>query len=105
GAIVDAYASTLKTETVRNELRRLEALWMHATTDIDRARIARDAELLADRTEENLPGAPQDRARTNLRPGEQASATPATSFDATADERARELMSRAKHLFDSAADG
>jgi hypothetical protein len=42
--------------------------------------VARDADLLADRVEESLPGAPQDRARTNLYPGEQPSATPPNNY-------------------------
>src|SRR5258706_16112375 len=61
----EVYAGRLKTEEVKNELRRIEERWLRAGTDIERARVARDAELLADRTEENLPGAPTDWKRTN----------------------------------------
>jgi hypothetical protein len=53
---------------------------MRATNDIDRAKIARDAELLADRAEENLPGAPQSWRRTNLFAGEDERSTPATTY-------------------------
>src|SRR5690348_3881120 len=64
--LVEWYAGQTKTETARNELARIQARWLRATTDEERGAIAREAELLADRVEENLPGAPQDRQRTNL---------------------------------------
>src|SRR5579862_5476292 len=63
---IDWYAGTKKTETTRHDLEKLEQQWMFARNDLDRARIAREAELLADRVKENLPGAPQDWKRTNL---------------------------------------
>jgi hypothetical protein len=72
--------AAVKTAPARGELARLEARWSKAKTDKERAAIARDAELLADRVEEDLPGAPQSRRRTDLYPGEVPSATPATSF-------------------------
>jgi hypothetical protein len=68
------------TTPVGNELAQLEARWLRAANDLDRAAAARDAELLADRTQENLPGAPQDRVRSNLFRGEQQRATPAPSY-------------------------
>lgn len=63
-----------------NELDKLRVRWARATNDLERAVVARDAELLADRIEENLPGAPQDWKRTNLYPGEVPHSTPALSF-------------------------
>jgi hypothetical protein len=68
------------TTPVANELAQLQARWLRATNDLDRASAARDAERLADRTQESLPGAPQDRARTNLFRGEQQRATPSVSY-------------------------
>lgn len=79
-SIADAYANRLKVEPVENELSRIRARWLRATSDAERLAIARDAELLADRTEENLPGAPQTWKRTNLARGEVQRATPATSY-------------------------
>jgi hypothetical protein len=69
-----------KTAPARSELDKLAGRWASASTDDERSMIARDAELLADRVEENLPGAPQDRARTNLYKGEVVHSTPATSY-------------------------
>lgn len=95
-SLVDLYAARLKTEPVRNELGWIEGRWLRATNDVDRARIARDAELLADRTEESLPGAPQTWPRTNFWKGEQPTSTPATSF-------AQELEKQAGDSWDWAA--
>ncbi len=78
--VVDRYAATLKTKPARDELARLDAVWLRAANDLDRVRAAQAAELLADRTEESLPGAPQDWRRTNLYAGERPSSTPATSY-------------------------
>ena len=78
--IVEWYAGKTKTQQPRNELARIEARWLRATSDADRGVVARDAELLADRVEESLPGAPQDRARTNLYAGETPRGTPATTY-------------------------
>lgn len=64
------YASRLRTETARNDLARIDARWLRATTDRERSEIAREAELLADRVAETLPGAPRDWKRTNLASGE-----------------------------------
>lgn len=86
-SVVDWYAARNETAPARNEVARIEARWLRATNDLDRARIARDAELLADRVQESLPGAPQDRERTNLWHGEVPASTPATSF---ADELERQ---------------
>jgi hypothetical protein len=85
--LVDRYAARVKTEPVHGELAGVEARWLRSTNDLERAKIARDAELLADRTQEALPGAPQDRRRTNLWAGEVPTFTPATSYG---DEVARE---------------
>lgn len=79
-SVIDWYAARNKTEPARNELARVETRWLRAANDIDRARIARDAELLADRVQESLPGAPQDRQRTNLWSGEVQTSTPPTSY-------------------------
>jgi hypothetical protein len=70
----------VKTAPARGELSRLELRWSRATSDKDRAAVARDAELLADRVQEDLPGAPQDRQRTDLVKGEVPTSTPATSY-------------------------
>jgi sugar phosphate isomerase/epimerase len=78
--IVEWYAGKTKTQQPRNELTRIEARWLRTATDTDRAAVARDAELLADRVQESLPGAPQDRVRTNLYEGETPKGTPATSY-------------------------
>jgi hypothetical protein len=78
--LVEWYAGRNKTEPARNELARIEARWLRAASDVDRARIARDAELLADRTQESLPGAPQNRQRTNLYKGEQQESKRSTSY-------------------------
>ena len=74
------YVGDAPTVAIGNSLQRLEMQWMRATNDLERARVARDTELLADRVEESLPGAPQDRARTNLFPGEVQRATPSGRF-------------------------
>ena len=78
--VVDRYAAKVKTQPVRDELTRIETRWLRATSDLERAKIARDAELLADRTKENLAGAPQSWKRTNLYVDEQEQSTPATSY-------------------------
>lgn len=78
--LIEWYAGRTKTEPARNELARLDERWLRASSDIERARLAREAELLADRVQETLPGAPQDRERTNLFKGEEPTSTPATSY-------------------------
>lgn len=86
---IEWYAGRIKTGPARSDLEKVEARWMRSANDLDRARVARDAELLADRVQETLPGAPQDRKRTNLYPGEQQTSTPATSYyEAVADQAA-----------------
>jgi hypothetical protein len=75
-----AHRSLRQTETAKNDLRKIEDRWLRATTDKERATIARDAELLADRVQENLAGAPQDRKRTNLFKDEKQTFTPGTSY-------------------------
>src|SRR5690242_17579220 len=67
---IETVAGVYKTETAHHDLDRIEARWLRAASDGERAQIAREAELLADRVQENLPGAPQDRQRTNLVLGE-----------------------------------
>lgn len=84
---IERYAGKTKTSEPRNDLQHIKDRWAHATSDVERARIARDAELLADRTQESLPGAPQDRQRTNLFKNETPTSTPATSYG---DEAKRE---------------
>ena len=103
--LIEWYAGRTKTEPARNELMRIEARWMRATSEIERARIARDAELLADRVQETLPGAPQDRKRTNLYAGEHQTSTPATSYYGEVADEAVELGSYAKGFAGSALDG
>lgn len=102
---IEWYAGRTKTTTARSDLSRIEARWLRATSDIERARIARDAELLADRVQENLPGAPQDRERTNLFPGEKQSSTAATCFDDELASEAAELLGRGRSFFGDAVDG
>jgi hypothetical protein len=76
----ETYAGQVKTESAKRDLAQVEARWLRAASDIDRARVARDAELLADRVAENLPGAPTDWSRTNLYPGEGARTTSASTY-------------------------
>lgn len=86
-SLVDWYAARNLTEPVRDEAEHVEARWLRATNELDRARVARDTELLADRTQESLPGAPQDRRRTNLWDGEIPAFTPPITYG---DEVARQ---------------
>jgi hypothetical protein len=102
--IVEWYAGKTKTEPARNELTHIEARWLRATHDIDRARVARDAELLADHVQESLPGAPQDRQRTNLYKGEVPTGTPATSYYEEAASQAGEYWDWATSKAQSLAD-
>jgi hypothetical protein len=106
-SLVDWFAARNQTETARNEVARIEVRWLRATNDVDRARVARDAELLADRVQESLPGAPQDRERTNLWHGEVATSTPTTTYaDALADQAtdvARAIPSLTSSAKDSVA--
>lgn len=89
GGVVDReIANPLKTQVARAELQQIKSRWLRSTADSERTRIARDAELLADRVQENLPGAPQDRRRSNLFKGEKERSTPATSFDSEIANRA-----------------
>lgn len=104
-AVIEAYAAGVKTDPIRNELSRIDARWMRAANDIDRAGVARDAELLADRAQESLPGAPQNRKRTNLFPGEEQKATPPTSFDDELRHEAREKWSWLKTTASDTAEG
>lgn len=67
--------------------------------------IARDAELLADRVEENLPGALQDRVRTNLLPGEAPTFTPPTTYYGEVAAQSRESWAWLKDKANVAADG
>jgi hypothetical protein len=88
--MIEWYAGRTKTVEPRNELAQIEARWRAASSDAQRAAIAREAELLADRVEESVPGAPQDRDRTNLYAGEIATATPATTYGQELDAQANE---------------
>ena len=74
------YAGHEKKKVPEAELEKIEDRWLLAQSDAERATVARDAELLADRVEESLPGAPQDRTRTNLYQGEEQKHADATSF-------------------------
>lgn len=102
--LVEWYAGKTKTTEPRNELAHIQARWLRATTDDERAKIARDAELLADRVEESLPGAPQDRARTNLYKGETPKGTPATSYAQEVDNQAGEVWGWIKDKANFAAN-
>lgn len=101
---VDRYAARVKTEPVRNELAGIEARWLRATNDLERAKIARDAELLADRTQEALPGAPQDRQRTNLWTGEVPTSTPATTYGDEVARQAHDAWDWTKNAIRRTAD-
>lgn len=103
-SLVDWYAARNRTEPARDELAHVEARWLRATNDIDRARIARDAELLADHTQETLPGAPQDRARTNLWKGEIATSTAATSYADELEHQAHDVWNWTKNTLRQTAN-
>jgi hypothetical protein len=102
---VEWYAGNVKTGQPRADLARIEARWLRATRDDERAQIARDAELLADRVEENVPGAPQDRLRTNLYSGETPTAAPPTTYYGEAASQAGEVWGWVKDTASSAAEG
>lgn len=91
-SFVDYFAARNQTETTRNEVAHIEGRWLRASNDTDRARVARDAELLGDRVQESLPGAPQDRERTNLWPGEVPKSTPATTYANALADQATEVV-------------
>jgi hypothetical protein len=101
---IEWYASKLKTQPARADLGHIESRWLRATNDVDRARVARDAEYLADRVQETLPGAPQDRKRTNLFPGEVPAGTPATSYYDEVDRQGAEVWGAMKGFASGAAD-
>jgi hypothetical protein len=90
---------------VRNELNRIEHRWMFARSDAERAQVAREAELLADRTKENLPGAPSDWKRTNLYKGEKEKQTAATGYQKEVREQAHEVWRWVKDKSQGVADG
>jgi len=102
---IEWYAGRIKTGSARSDLERIESRWLRASSDIERARIARDAELLADRVQETLPGAPQDRKRTNLYPGEVQTLTPATSYYGAVEDQAREVAHSGQMLAGAALEG
>jgi hypothetical protein len=77
--IIEQHPYELKIAPFKNDLSKIELRWAQAK-DKDREAIAHDAELLADHVQESLPGAPQDRKRTNLFKGEVQHSTPATSY-------------------------
>ena len=58
--IVEWYAGKQKTLTARQDLERIEKAWWFAKSEAERAKVARDAEMLADRVQESLPGALQE---------------------------------------------
>jgi hypothetical protein len=89
--LAEWYAGRTKSSPVRDELSRLQGRWLRATSDNERTTVARDAELLADRTQEALPGAPQDRMRTNLARDEKPTSTPATSYEGEVKKQATEV--------------
>jgi len=101
--LVEWYAGRTKTDVPRTELARIEARWLRATRGDERSQVARDAELLADRVEENLPGAPQNRERTNLYSGEAPTAAPPTSFYGEIADRSAELWSGLRDAAERAA--
>jgi hypothetical protein len=103
-SLVDWFAARKQTETARSEVARVEGRWLRATNDMDRARVARDAELLADRVQESLPGAPQDRERTNLWPGEVPTSTPATTYGDALAEQATAVARAIPSLTSGATD-
>jgi hypothetical protein len=88
---------------VRREQARIEARWWRAAGEAERAQVARDAELLADRVEESLPGAPQDRGRTNLAADEVAHGTPAVTLGDELGREAAETWGWAKRKGEEAA--
>src|SRR6185312_12922380 len=102
--LVEWYAGKVKTEQPRSDLARIDARWLRAARDDERAQIARDAELLADRVQENLPGAPQDRVRTNLYAGETPTSQPATSYYGEAVSQAGDAWDWLKQRASGAAD-
>jgi|GEM_PF-2444716 len=73
-------ASELKQAPFKAELAKLQARFASKLDAKTLETVARDAELLADRTKETLPGAPPDWKRTNLYTGEVEKQTAATSF-------------------------
>jgi hypothetical protein len=89
---IEWYAGRTKTVQPRAELARIENRWARASSDMERIAIAGDAESLADRVEENLPGAPQDRTRTNLLAREDPKSTPATSYPSEVLHQATEVF-------------
>ena len=100
---LDYYANREKTKTAEQDLEKVELRWWRAASDAERERIARDAELLADRIKENLPGAPLDWRRTNLGADEVERTTAATSY---AEELSTSsLFDWASHAAGRAADG
>lgn len=103
--VVDYFANQEKTKTARQDLERIEARWWRAATDREREGIARDAELLADRIKENLPGAPLDWQRSNLAAQEIEKTQPATTFSTDLSERATELWANASVAAERTSQG
>jgi hypothetical protein len=100
---IEWYASKLKTQPARNELAHIESRWLRVTNEVDRARVARDAEYLADHVQETLPGAPQDRKRTNLYAGEVPTGTLATSYYEEVDRQSADVWHAVKGIASGAA--
>ena len=102
---IEWYAGRTKTEPVKNDLRRIEQRWLFATSDAERARVARDAESLADRIQEVLPGAPQDRQRTDGNNGAPPTFTPATSYGQEVERQAEHVWTTVKDTANRATEG
>jgi hypothetical protein len=101
--VIEWYAGSKKTAPVQSELDQIERRWMFARNDVERARVARDAELLADRTKESLPGAPQDWKRTNLFKDEKETHAHPTSYAQEVEHQAGEVWGWLKDTASGAA--
>jgi len=104
-SVIDRYAARLKIEPFRNDRTRIDARWLRATTENERAATAREMELLADRVKELLPGAPSDWTRTNLTAGEADRTTPGTSYGQAVVDEAHERVNDAGRLVSLIGEG
>lgn len=102
--VIEWYAGKTKTSEPRAELAHVEERWRVAVTPAQRAGVAREAELLADRVEESVPGAPQDRQRTNLTKGERPTSTPANTYGNEVGRQVDYLKQQAVSLWHRLAD-
>ena len=103
-ALASMYGGNLATTTARQDLVAIKKRWAAASSDTERDQVARDAELLADRVEENVPGAPTDRQRTNLFSGEVPSSTPAASFPSAIVDEVKADAKAAAEVVDKVGD-